>query len=284
MWQIVADEVAQRGGRILTKQRVVKLHTDGQQVVSVDALDLETGQVHSYPADYVFSTMPVKELIAAFDCEVPRVVREVADGLMYRDLIVVGLLLRKLKVRETVHGVSRPISDNWIYVQESDVMAGRLQIYNNWSACMIADPATTWIGLEYFCYEQDELWKRSDAEMLALATRELAHIGIIDAGDVLDGTVVHMPKAYPAYFGTYDRFREIASYVDRFANLFLVGRNGMHKYNNQDHSMLTAMTAVDNIVAGRADKANIWQVNTETDYHEDWQVSTKPEFHEEKSS
>jgi protoporphyrinogen oxidase len=203
------------------------------------------------------------------DADVPGNVREVAEGLLYRDFITVGLLLKKLKVRETMQGETRPISDNWIYVQEPDVKLGRLQIFNNWSPYMVADPAATWVGLEYFCYERDELWKLPDADMLALATRELAQIGIIDPGDVLDGTVVHMPKTYPAYFGSYRRFSEIVSYIDRFANLFLVGRNGMHKYNNQDHSMLTAMTAVDNIIAGRTDKDNLWQVNTEAEYHEE---------------
>ena len=269
MWQVVAEEVIGRGGRILMNQQVAKLHVSGQQITSVDAIDRESGQVHSYPADYVISTMPVKELIAALDADVPGNVREVADGLVYRDFITVGLLLKKLKVRETVEGVSRPISDNWIYVQEPDVKLGRLQIFNNWSTYMVADPATTWIGLEYFCYERDDLWKLSDAEIRALAVRELAQIGIIDASDVLDGTVVRMPKTYPAYFGTYDRFDEIVSYIDKYTNLFLVGRNGMHKYNNQDHSMLTAMTAVDNIVGGRSDKTNIWQVNTEAEYHEE---------------
>ncbi len=269
MWRLVAEEVGQRGGRVLTQQRVVKLHSDGWRIVSVEAVDLESGQLHSYPADYVFSTMPVKELIADLDADVPGNVRAVAEGLVYRDFITVGLLMKKLKVWETVHGVRRPISDNWIYVQEPEVKLGRLQIFNNWSPYMVADPATTWLGLEYFCYEHDDLWTLSDAEMLALATRELAQIGLIDAADVLDGTVVHMPKTYPAYFGAYHRFKEIVSYVDRFTNLFLVGRNGMHKYNNQDHSMLTAMAAVDNILAGRTDKSNLWSINAEAEYHEE---------------
>ena len=134
---------------------------------------------------------------------------------------------------------------------------------------MVADPSKTWMGLEYFCYESDALWKMSDAEIVSLASEELSRIGIIDQADVVDSTVIRMPKTYPAYFGTYDRFDEIRNYVDRFANLFLVGRNGMHKYNNQDHSMLTAIMAVDNIVAGRADKSNIWDVNTEQEYHEE---------------
>ena len=133
----------------------------------------------------------------------------------------------------------------------------------------VADPNTVWLGLEYFCNEGDELWSKPDADFLSFATDELAHIGIIDKKDVLDGTVVRVKKTYPSYFGSYLQFDKVRAYVDRFENLFLLGRNGMHRYNNADHSMLTAMTAVDNIVNGQTDKANIWDVNTESDYHEE---------------
>ncbi|HUV70946.1 MAG TPA: hypothetical protein VMW15_14900, partial [Terracidiphilus sp.] len=146
---------------------------------------------------------------------------------------------------------------------------GRLQVFNNWSPWLVADQNKVWIGLEYFCNETDPLWKLSDDEMAQLAIREVARIGILNPEDVEDAHVVHVPKTYPAYFGSYDRFSVVRNYVDGFENLFLVGRNGMHKYNNQDHSMLTAMTAVENIVAGVTSKANIWAVNTETDYHEE---------------
>ena len=145
---------------------------------------------------------------------------------------------------------------------------GRMQIFNNWSPYMVADPEKVWIGLEYFCNETDELWRKSDEEMIALATEEMDRIGIVNREDVLDATVIRVPKTYPAYFGTYSRFDVLRKYLDGFENLFLIGRNGMHRYNNQDHSMLTAMTAVDNIVAGRTSKANIWAVNTEAEYHE----------------
>jgi len=268
MWETVAEEVSRRGGKILLRQRATKLHVEGSRVTAVDAADMQTGLVHTYRAEYVFSTMPVKELIAALDTDVPANVREVAEGLMYRDFITVGLLVKRLKVQEKDRNGFRPISDNWIYIQEPDVKLGRLQIFNNWSPYMVADPNTVWLGLEYFCYESDDLWSLPDEQMIELAKTELARIGIIEGGDVLDGTVLRMPKAYPAYFGTYDRFGEIRNFVDQFQNLFLIGRNGMHKYNNQDHSMLTAMIAVDNIVAGSTEKSNIWEVNTEQDYHE----------------
>jgi protoporphyrinogen oxidase len=210
--------------------------------------------------------MPVRDLIRAISAEVPAEVKEVSEGLMYRDFITVGLLVKKLAVHEDD---GTPLKDNWIYIQEPDVQVGRLQVFNNWSPWLVADPSKVWIGLEYFCNESDPLWRLSDEEMVQLAVREVAKIGIVKSEDVEDAHVVHVPKTYPAYFGSYARFNVIRDWVDCIENLFLVGRNGMHKYNNQDHSMLTAMTAVENIVAGVTSKANIWAINTESDYHED---------------
>jgi protoporphyrinogen oxidase len=203
--------------------------------------------------------------VEALDPDPPADVREVAAGLVYRDFITVGLLCRRLLADD---GRGGPLQDNWIYIQEPDVLVGRLQVFNNWSPYMVADPETVWVGLEYFCNEGDAVWSKSEAELLELGSAEMVKLGILAAGDVLDGTVIRMPKAYPAYFGTYNRFREISEYTDGFDNLFLVGRNGMHRYNNQDHSMLAAMTAVDNIVAGVRDRAALWEANTEQDYHE----------------
>ena len=265
MWECVADEVRRLGGRIVQHQRVTGISVDGDRITAVEATDPRTGQTTTYGGDYFFSTMPVKDLIASLRTEVPEPVRRVSDGLVYRDFITVGLLLSDLKVREPGN---RPIQDNWIYIQEPDVRVGRLQVFNNWSPYMVADRAKTWVGLEYFCYEGDDLWQMTDEALIALAGEELERIGIIRRSAVLDATVIRMPKTYPAYFGTYDRFDEVQRYVDRFANLFLLGRNGMQRYTNQDHSMLTAMVAVDNIAAGRTDKANLWAVNTEQDYHE----------------
>jgi hypothetical protein len=149
------------------------------------------------------------------------------------------------------------------------VLVGRLQIFNNWSPYLVADSAKTWIGLEYFCYQTDALWKMTDEDLKQFAIAEVEKIGILRACDVSDAHVVRVPKTYPAYFGTYNRFHVIREYLDRFYNLYLVGRNGMHKYNNQDHSMLTAMTAVDNIISGVSDKDNVWSINTEMEYHEE---------------
>ena len=145
---------------------------------------------------------------------------------------------------------------------------GRLQVFNNWSPYLVSDHEKVWIGLEYFCYTTDELWKKSEKEMIEFAKQELIKIGIIEKSDFIDATVIKMEKTYPAYFGTYDQFDKIREYLDKFENLFLIGRNGMHKYNNQDHSMLTAMTAVENIIKNKKSKENIWGVNTEQEYHE----------------
>ncbi len=267
LWEYVAETVTANGGEILTGWSVNRIHTEGDRVTGVTATHT-SGETRRFDGDYVFSTMPVKELIRALDAEPPAGIREISEGLVYRDFITVGMLLDRLQINEEGPKGSGLLKDNWIYIQEPDVLVGRMQIFNNWSPYMVADPAKVWIGLEYFCYDTDELWRKSDAEMIALATEEMQRIGIISSADVRDATVIRVPKTYPAYFGTYERFEELKQYVNKFANLFLVGRNGMHKYNNQDHSMLTAMTAVDNIIAGRTDKSNIWTVNTESEYHE----------------
>lgn len=172
-----------------------------------------------------------------------------------------GLVVRKMT------GITP--KDNWIYIQEPDVKLGRLQIFNNWSPDLVADPKTVSLGLEYFCKEGDQLWSMSDDSFMDMAAAELAKIGLIDQADVLDGTVVRVPKAYPAYFGTYREMGRIRDYLSSFDNLYAVGRNGMHRYNNQDHSMLAAKAAVDCIVTGSTDRSAIWSVNTEEDYHEE---------------
>jgi protoporphyrinogen oxidase len=269
LWEYVAETVQKKGGCVMTGWNVESIHADGNRILSVVAVHNDSGERRTFEADYFFSTMPVRELIHALDAPIPRNVREVSDGLMYRDFITVGLLLNRLQVRDDSANAARLLADNWIYIQEPDVLVGRMQIFNNWSPYMVADPEKVWVGLEYFCYDTDDLWKKSDEDMMALAKEEVERIGIISREDVVDATVIRMPKTYPAYFGTYDRFDEIRDYVNGFENLFLVGRNGMHKYNNQDHSMLTAMTAVDNIAAGITDKSNLWAVNTEMEYHEE---------------
>lgn len=267
LWEEVAERVVDMGGEIRTRARVTALHTDGARVLGVTWTDLETGEDHRVDGDFVFSTMPIQELMAGLEPAPPAAMREISDGLVYRDFLTVGLLVDDLKIHEDAAGSL--IKDNWIYVQEPDVQVGRLQIFNNWSPYMVADPSKVWLGLEYFCNETDDLWRMSDEALIELGKEELERIDIIDKALVSDAVVIKMPKTYPAYFGSYDRFDELRSYLDGFENLFLVGRNGMHRYNNQDHSMLTAMMAVENILSGRRDKANLWAVNTEEEYHEE---------------
>jgi protoporphyrinogen oxidase len=270
LWHEVAKTITERGGQIHLNQHAVAVECSGSRVTAMRTVNTRTGAQQTIVGDFFFSTMPVQELIRAMGNAVPSGIRELADGLVYRDFITVGLLLKRLKVGSRGNGSAfNLIPDNWIYVQEPDVKVGRIQIFNNWSPYLVRDKNTVWMGLEYFCNEGDELWKLSDEEMLEFARKELEKIGFIDAADFLDGTVVKVPKTYPAYWGTYDRFGEIRKFTDTFENLFLVGRNGMHKYNNQDHSMLTAMVAVDNIIAGVSRKDNIWSINTEEDYHEE---------------
>jgi protoporphyrinogen oxidase len=265
LWEHVAELIREKGGELHMGWKVDRIHCEGKRVVSIDAVN-SRGERQTFAGDYFFSTMPMRELVEAMDAPVPESVREVSAGLQYRDFITVGLLADRLKVKEPDGGL---LKDTWIYVQEPDVILGRLQIFNNWSPYLVADPTKVWIGLEYFCYDTDELWKMPDEELKQFAIAEVAKIGILNAEDVSDGHVVRVPKTYPAYFGTYDRFDELREFTDGFENLFLVGRNGMHKYNNQDHSMLTAMTAVDGIVAGHVDKAALWGINTEQEYHEE---------------
>lgn len=272
MWEIVAQKVTALGGEILTEFNIDVIRAEGDRVLGVGGTDA-AGKRYDFSGEYVFSTMPVKELIAALDCQVPSNVAEVSSNLGYRDFLTVGILAKKLVVKDPANPDGL-IKDNWIYIQEADVIAGRLQIFNNWSPFMVKDPDTVWIGVEYFCKESDELWNRTDEDLSALAKQELEKIGILQQCDVLDSTVARMPKAYPAYFGSYDRFGEVRQFVDSFENLFLIGRNGMHRYNNQDHSMLASMTAVDNILHGRLDKSNIWEVNTESEYHEEKAAET----------
>lgn len=267
MWEEVGRRVRELGGEIRMGCELRAVDTEGSRVARVHIADCAGGATDTLDGDYFFSTAPIRELLQGFRPLPPQPVLEVSDGLLYRDFIIVGLLLPKLKLRDE-SGAGGLIADNWIYIQEPGVQIGRLQIFNNWSPFMVADPGKVWLGVEYFCNQSDPLWTYSEAQMVKLATEELARIGIIDPNDVLDSKVLRAEKAYPSYFGSFDRFSTIREFVDRFENLFLVGRNGMHRYNNQDHSMLTAMLAVENIIAGRVSKENLWDVNTEMDYHE----------------
>ncbi len=269
MWEEVAAIIKAKGGKIYHHHVVTGIKTSGSRASEVFFRDVSTGETHSLRCDYVFSSMPVRDLIPCLE-DVPKEIAEAAAGLIYRDFLTVGLLLKQLKIKNNTGTatVNDLIPDNWIYIQERDVKVGRLQIFNNWSPYLVKDPGNVWLGSEYFCQEGDKLWTTEDRALIDFASDELAQIGVIDKENILSGVVLRMPKAYPAYFGAYDRFYKIREFTDRVENLFLIGRNGMHRYNNQDHSMLTAMMAVDNILQGISTKDNIWAVNAEEEYHE----------------
>jgi len=267
MWEEVADRILAAGGAIHLRHTVVGIHRAAVRVAAVDVRDEVSGEVRRVACDHLISTMPVKELTELLQPEDPDIVR-IASALPYRDFMTVGLLVSRMQRTHPSCAANGMPPDNWIYVQEPDVKLGRLQVFNNWSPALVADPDTVWLGLEYFCSEGDELWTMADRSFMDFASRELEKLGLIDRHDVLDGTVVRVRKAYPAYFGTYREIHHVRSYLDGLANVFPVGRNGMHRYNNQDHSMLAAKAAVDSIVAGRSDKAAVWAVNAEDEYHE----------------
>ncbi len=272
LWVAVGAEAEKLGVRILREHDVTAVEMANGAVTSLRIRNLVSGAEYVEDADYVISTTAVQELVRKMGEAVPAAVNHVAEHLVYRDFMTVGILLDKLKLKSrnmnTSVGEYGVVPDNWIYVQESDVKVGRLQIFNNWSPYLVSDRSKVWVGMEYFVNEGDELWNMEDSEFCNFAAGELEKIGVIDCSDVVDSVVYRVQKAYPAYLGSYSEFGIIREWVDGIRNLYLVGRNGMHRYNNMDHSMLSAMEAVKNIITGAATKSNVWEVNTEKEYHE----------------
>lgn len=269
LWEALADEITKMGGEIIFRASVNKLTVNRDSTITVEA-KAEGGKALCCTADAVFSSMPVKDLVMAMGEAVPGEVSKIASELPYRDFVTVSLLLDKLKIKnETkLRTLSDIVPDCWIYVQERNVKLGRLQIFNNWSPYMVEKPENTvWIGLEYFCSEGDRLWEMKDLDFIRFAAEELEKIGIIDKADVLDSTMIRVKKAYPAYFGSYSSFGKVREYLNSVDNLYCIGRNGQHRYNNMDHSILTAIEAV-NCLIKNTDKEIIWSVNTEEEYHE----------------
>lgn len=258
LWRAAADFVGRSGGLVHTEADVVALRHTGGRVTDVAAR--QAGRERVFDAAHVLSSMPLSELIAKLDPPAPPEVLAAARGLTYRDFLTVVLIARGRDL----------FPDNWIYIHSPEVHVGRVQNFKNWSPDMVPDPETTSLGLEYFVNEGDALWTMADADLIDLGRREMAQIGLLRADDFLDGTVIRQPKAYPVYNGTYARYlATIKSYLQGFENLQTVGRNGLHKYNNQDHSMLTAMLAVRNLDGERHD---VWDVNTERSYHEEIRI------------
>ena len=270
LWETVAKDIIEKSGEVQMESEITGIHIDNHRVVSVD---VQTPHgIENHPCDYLFSSMPIKDLVAALrDVEVPQNIRDIAANLPYRDFITVGLLVKKMKIenKTKIPTYNKRVPDTWVYIQERDVKVGRLQVFNNWSPYMVADYKNSmFIGLEYFCTEGDALWNMPKEDFIKMAIDEMVRIDIIDAEDVLDATQVKIRKAYPSYYGSYYQLSTVKDFLNKIENLYCIGRNGQHRYNNMDHSMLTAMEAVNNIAKGINNKENIWAVNTEEEYHE----------------
>lgn len=270
LWEVAAEEIKKLGGTILTGCKVTRLHKD--ETDHIISLTYETdGEEKTVDGDIFISSMPVKDLVAGMN-DVPSEPARIAAGLPYRDYMTVGLLLPKLNLKNKtkMKTISNIVPDCWVYVQDRSVQLGRFQIYNNWSPYMIKDlENTVWVGLEYFVTEGDKYWTMPDEEFAKFAVKEIVSMGLIDSPeDVMDFHVERVKKAYPAYFDTYSEIDTLVDYLKNIDNLYCVGRNGQHRYNNIDHSMVTSFETVKNIINGIENKDNIWSVNTEKEYHE----------------
>lgn len=269
LWEITAAEVERLGGKLVKQACVKHITVKNGRVTQVTAQCGDRTQ--AFDCDVLFSSMPLKDLIAGMD-QVPETMMQIADGLPYRDFVTVGVLVDHLALKnETkLQTLNHMIPDCWIYVQDTGVKLGRIQVFNNWSPYLVEDPEkTVWLGLEFFCREGDAFWNMSEENCAQLGIDELKKIGVLDEHcSVLDFHRERVQKAYPAYFDTYSRLGELREYLDGFENLYCIGRNGQHRYNNMDHSMETAFAAVKAELGGSRDKNAVWNVNTETDYHE----------------
>ena len=273
LWETVADEIEAMGGKIIKNCRVKEIGVKNGRVQAV--LCERSGKDYIAQGHTVISSMPIKDLVAGLTGDpVPQDVREIAAGLPYRDFVTIGLLVHRLNLKNetNIPTLGNIVPDCWIYVQDTGVKLGRIQIFNNWSPYMVKDPEhTVWIGLEYFCNEGDDFWNMSEEECISFAAAELEKMGIIREKDVMDAHREKVKKAYPAYFDTYDRIGTVTDYLNGINGLYCVGRNGQHRYNNMDHSMVTAMRAAACIAGEETNKAAIWNVNTEQAYHEEKQ-------------
>lgn len=273
LWDLTAADFEKMGGTIIKNAKVVNILKDSDNVVTGLVYEKD-GQRITVNGDYVISSMPVKDLVVGMN-DVPDKYTKIAEGLPYRDYMTVGVLIPHLNLKNETKTktIGNIVPDNWVYVHDRNVKMGRFQIYNNWSPYMVKDiEHSIWIGLEYFCNEGDEMWSMSDNDFAKMAIKEMVAMGLIsNENEVLDSHVERVKKAYPAYFDTYDQMDDLRNYLDTIPNLFCVGRNGQHRYNNIDHSMCTSFETVKNILSGETNKDNIWNVNTEKEYHEEKQ-------------
>lgn len=271
LWEKVAMDAERQGVSLIKNAEVVGVSKGDNGISAVTYL--KDNERVMLDADIVISSMPIKDLVASMEFDVPSTIKDIANGLPYRDFVTVGLLCKKLNLKNetNIKTLNDIVPDCWIYVQDTGVKLGRIQVFNNWSPYLVKDASNTvWIGLEYFCNEGDDFWSMGDEECTAFAIDELISMGVISSrDDVIDSHRECIKKAYPAYFDTYDQMDELVEYLNGFENLYCVGRNGQHRYNNMDHSMVTAFKAVDVIVNNKTDKTPIWNVNTEQEYHEE---------------
>lgn len=259
MWEQMQSEIVSKGGKVCTNKQVISIKNDNEKIEEIIIKDTKTGEITIVEADYFISSIPIVDLINGMSYK-PENVSYIANNLKYRDMLILGLLFKGFK--------SEILLDNWIYLQDSNIKAGRLEIYNNFSHEMLKDKNTVWLGMEYFCNKGDELWSKSDLDLINMGISELSKMQFFNKEDFIEGTVYRIEKAYPAYFGVYERFNEIRDFTDTIKNLFLIGRNGMHKYNNMDHSMICGFEAARTIINNTEDKSSIWNVNLEKEYHE----------------
>jgi protoporphyrinogen oxidase len=265
MWEAFRDKIVERGGEMRMGSAVVGIQHIDQKVSGVLVREQKDGQSTTalLQADHFISSMPLGELILAMNPPAPVSIQAAAEKLRYRDFLIVVLILNR----------ADPFPDNWIYIHSPEVRVGRIQNFRSWSKEMVPDPATSSIGMEFFCQQGDELWNASDEDLIRQATSELASLGLAMSAQVIDGHVIRQEKAYPVYDRDYrEALDMIRGWLSGFTNLQVVGRNGMHRYNNQDHSMMTAILAVQNILGGDHD---LWSVNVEQEYHEDVELSAK---------
>ena len=253
LWQRVADIVVDRGAKLIYKTTISQISKENDKYILYS-------QDQRYEADIVISSMALKDLYKSFDDNISSAKEnDIAKEIVYRDFITVGLLLKEFKIDN--------IDDNWIYIQENDVLLGRVQFFNNWSPYLVNDKNLKWVGLEYFCQEGDKMWSMPKEEFISMAIKEFEKLGFIKKDDVVDSTIIYVKKAYPSYFGSYKKLDILISHLKSLDNFYCIGRNGQHRYNNMDHSMMSAFEAVD-IIEGLSTQDKLWSINTEKEYHE----------------
>ena len=260
MWEEVASQIVGKGGNVKVEAEVRRIYRTGNVIRNVETIDLRTKATERFSGTEFISSMPLSELVLKMDPIAPEPVRRAAEKLCYRDFLTVCLIVNDEQI----------FSDNWIYIHDANVKVGRIQNYKNWSPKMVPDKTKSSLGLEYFCNQGDSLWSMSDDDLVDLAKREIQDLGLIESDKVVDGCVFRVEKSYPVYDSSYrDHLATLREFVDGFSNLQTIGRNGLHRYNNQDHAMITGFLAAGNIINGTTN--DVWSVNEDKQYHEELQ-------------